>query len=193
MLTQRSHSGSTTQTATDQVGGAQATGLFGNSPHSDTSGAFADAVSQPGSRSSSASLATASSFQTATSAQTDGSPRDDAGTAGDTSNKDAGEDEGEGRRSSQRRRRGTGLAGVLGSPSPPRQSRFARFVSSAAAATGLNAGQVPAQQDDLNPQEDSRIGTNPEAGSEQLQSAEGVSVCSHPKSSKCVLQECTAP
>lgn len=114
----------------EPAGGTTAAGLFSNSPHSESSDDFADAQSQ-GHRSSSS--ATAASFQTAPSAAVDNS---------------SGSEE-EVRRSSRgTRRRGAGLAGVLGSPSPPRQSRFARFVSSAAAVTGLNAGSSAAQQEE---------------------------------------------
>lgn len=129
----------------DQPERAPAAGLFASSPHSDSTETFADAVSAsspPGSRSSSASAATSSSFHTAPSTQADTSPRrnssGDASNSGKGDGQQTGEDEG--RRSMQRRRRGAGLASVLGSPSPPRQSRFARFVNSAAAATGLSTG-----------------------------------------------------
>lgn len=137
------------QTTIDQPGGAAASGLFDNSPHSESSGAFFDAASQsqPGSCSSLASAATGSTFQTA---QTDSSPNHESGDVSNGGNNSGTEGGAEERRSSQRRRRGAGLASVLGSPSPPRQSRFARFVSSAAAATGLNAGQGLAQQEDSN-------------------------------------------
>lgn len=124
----------------EPAGGTTAAGLFSNSPHSESSDDFADALSQ-GHRSSSS--ATAASFHTAPSAPVDNS---------------SGSEE-EVQRSSRGRRRGAGLAGVLGSPSPLRQSRFARFVSSAAAVTGLNAGSSTAQQEEgLAREQASRLG-----------------------------------
>lgn len=171
------------QSTIDQPETAPAAGLFASSPHSESTEQFADAVSSPpGSRSSSASAATNSTFQTAASLPTDGSPRrnssGDASNSGD-GNKDGGQLKGEeeGRRSMQRRKRGAGLASVLGSPSPPRQSRFARFVNSAAAATGLNridAGPAEpaghAQPADSSPAGDGKTKSQTVPGDEQSQS-----------------------
>ena len=130
-------SGESSHSTMDQPETAPAAGLF-SSPHSESTETFADAVSgsPPGSRSSSASAATNATFQTAPSVQTDSSPKRNS----DDSSQQQGE--AEGRRSMQRRSRGAGLASVLGSPSPPRQSRFARFVDSAAAVTGLSGSDV---------------------------------------------------
>ena len=152
-------SGETGQTTTDQAGGATAAGLFSSSPHSESSDDFADAVSQGhrSSLSSSASAATSSSFHTAPSAPTDISS----------------EGEEEGVRTSQRRRRAAGLAGVLGSPSPPRQSRFARFVSSAAAVTGLKAEDSSAQQGELAREKASKLSGKDESQSDQGQPTAG--------------------
>ena len=150
--------GNSGQTTIDQAGGATAAGLFSNSPRSESSDDFADAVSHGhhSSRSSSASAA-ASSFHTAPSAANDNS---------------SGSEE-EGRRSSRQGRRGAGLAGVLGSPSPPRQSRFARFVSSAAAVTGLDAGDSSAQQEDLARDKASRLSGKDGSQSELTQPTGG--------------------
>ncbi len=131
-------SGESGHSTMDQPETTPAAGLFASSPHSNSSETFADAVSgsPPGSRSSSASAATNATLQTAPSVQTDSSPRRNS----DDSSQQQGE--AEGRRSMQRRSRGAGLASVLGSPSPPRQSRFARFVNSAAAVTGLSGSDA---------------------------------------------------
>ena len=131
-------SGESSHSTMDQPETAPAAGLFASSPRSDSPETFADAGSRspPGSRTSSASAATDATFQTAPSVQTDSSPR---GTTDDSSQQ---QNEAEGRRSMQRRSRGAGLASVLGSPSPPRQSRFARFVNSAAAVTGLSGSDA---------------------------------------------------
>ncbi len=137
-------SGESSHSTMDQPEMAPAAGLFASSPHSESTETFADAVSgsPPGSRSSSASAATNATFQTAPSVQTDSSPKRNS----DDSSQQQGE--AEGRRSMQRRSRGAGLASVLGSPSPPRQSRFARFVNSAAAVTGLSGGDAAPAGDD---------------------------------------------
>jgi len=131
-------SGESSHSTMDQPETAPAAGLFASSPHSESTETFADAASgsPPGSRSSSASAATNATFQTAPSVQTESSPR------GNNVDSSQQQGEAEGRRSMQRRSRGAGLASVLGSPSPPRQSRFARFVNSAAAVTGLSGGDA---------------------------------------------------
>ena len=150
-------SGESSHSTIDQPETAPAAGLFASSPHSESTETFADAVSgsPPGSRSSLASAATNATFQTAASVQTDSSPK--------RNNDDSSQQQGEaeGRRSMQRRSRGAGLASVLGSPSPPRQSRFARFVNSAAAVTGLSGGDAgPAEHAEAAP-----------AGDDQAESA----------------------
>ena len=151
-------SGHGVQTTFDQTAGTTAAGLFSNSPRSESFDDFADAEEQ-GHHSSHASSASAttSSFHTAPSAANDNS---------------SGSEE-EGRRSSRGRRRGAGLAGVLGSPSPPRQSRFARFVSSAAAVTGLNAGDSSAQQEALAREKASKLSGKDGSQSELTQPTAG--------------------
>ena len=131
-------SGESSHSTMDQPETAPAAGLFASSPHSESTETFADAASRspPGSRSSSASAATNATFQTVPSDQTESSPR------GNNVDSSQQQGEAEGRRSMQQRSRGAGLASVLGSPSPPRQSRFARFVNSAAAVTGLSGSDA---------------------------------------------------
>ena len=62
---------------------------------------------------------------------------------------------------------------MLGSPSPPRQSRFARFVSSAAAVTGLNAGDSSAQQEGLAREKASKLSGKDGSQSELTQPTAG--------------------